>query len=60
MNKVQRKKCAHCGEVFVLSPENKEFWPFCSKRCKMIDLGNWLQEKYVVKEDAAKKEEDKK
>ncbi len=22
--------------------------PFCSARCKKIDLGNWLSEKYVI------------
>lgn len=22
--------------------------PFCSDRCKLIDLGNWASEKYVI------------
>ncbi len=22
--------------------------PFCSERCKLIDLGNWASEKYVI------------
>ena len=22
--------------------------PFCSERCRIIDLGNWASEKYVV------------
>ena len=22
--------------------------PFCSERCKEIDLGNWATEKYVI------------
>jgi endogenous inhibitor of DNA gyrase (YacG/DUF329 family) len=22
--------------------------PFCSERCKLIDLGNWLGEKYRI------------
>ena len=26
----------------------REFYPFCSERCKIIDLGNWASEKYVV------------
>jgi len=25
-----------------------EFRPFCSSRCKLIDLGNWLSGAYVV------------
>jgi uncharacterized protein len=24
------------------------FLPFCSERCKLIDLGRWLGEKYSV------------
>jgi hypothetical protein len=22
--------------------------PFCSDRCRLIDLGNWASEKYVI------------
>ncbi len=28
---------------------NGPFSPFCSERCKTIDLGNWASEKYVVR-----------
>ena len=24
------------------------FLPFCSERCKLIDLGNWASEKYTI------------
>ncbi len=24
------------------------FMPFCSERCKTIDLGHWASEKYVI------------
>ena len=24
------------------------FMPFCSDRCRIIDLGNWASEKYVI------------
>lgn len=24
------------------------FMPFCSERCRLIDLGNWIDEKYVI------------
>ena len=23
-------------------------YPFCSKRCKLVDLGNWLGDGYVI------------
>ena len=25
-----------------------EFMPFCSDRCRDIDLGNWASEKYMI------------
>lgn len=30
------------------APQDSEFLPFCSERCKLIDLGNWASEKYVI------------
>jgi endogenous inhibitor of DNA gyrase (YacG/DUF329 family) len=37
----------------VFSPESK--WrPFCSERCRTIDLGNWAAERYRVPEAPAK------
>ena len=30
-------------------PEDaRRFLPFCSQRCKLADLGNWLDGRYVV------------
>jgi uncharacterized protein len=31
------------------SSANPDF-PFCSERCRLLDLGNWAAEKYVVSE----------
>jgi uncharacterized protein len=31
------------------SEHNADF-PFCSPRCRLLDLGNWAAEKYVVSE----------
>jgi len=28
-------------------PTDPEF-PFCSERCRIIDLGNWSSEKYAI------------
>jgi endogenous inhibitor of DNA gyrase (YacG/DUF329 family) len=37
--------CPICKkEVEFNNPE----MPFCSERCRVIDLGNWAMEKYVV------------
>ena len=41
-------KCPICGREndFFAEP----LGPFCSKRCKMIDLGKWLGEEYRISE----------
>ncbi|MBI5331409.1 MAG: DNA gyrase inhibitor YacG [Betaproteobacteria bacterium] len=37
--------CPTCGNPVEWRPENT--WrPFCSERCKMIDLGAWANEEY--------------
>jgi endogenous inhibitor of DNA gyrase (YacG/DUF329 family) len=38
-------KCPICKKE--VSPDDP-FFPFCSERCKVIDLGNWASEKYVI------------
>jgi endogenous inhibitor of DNA gyrase (YacG/DUF329 family) len=36
-----------------------DFYPFCSERCKLIDLGNWSSEKYVISTPLKPGEEEK-
>ncbi|HET8548195.1 MAG TPA: DNA gyrase inhibitor YacG, partial [Bryobacteraceae bacterium] len=38
-------KCPICSKTVELP---SEFAPFCSERCKLIDLGNWASERYVI------------
>ncbi len=38
-------KCPICQKNVELKDE---FMPFCSERCKTIDLGNWATGKYVI------------
>jgi len=33
------------------SESNADF-PFCSERCRLLDLGNWASEKYVISRPA--------
>jgi uncharacterized protein len=40
-------KCPECGKATEYSPEN-EYRPFCSKRCKLIDLGEWIEGRYKI------------
>jgi endogenous inhibitor of DNA gyrase (YacG/DUF329 family) len=39
--------CPRCGAQAAWSPENP-YRPFCSERCKLIDLGDWAMERYRV------------
>ena len=38
----------------------KNYFPFCSERCKLIDLGRWLEGRYQipVQDDATKRTDD--
>ena len=38
-------RCPICKKEVAFDDPNM---PFCSDRCRMIDLGNWAAEKYVV------------
>ncbi|MFB0507834.1 MAG: DNA gyrase inhibitor YacG [Thermodesulfobacteriota bacterium] len=31
--------------------ERNPYRPFCSKRCKLIDLGSWIDERYTIPEE---------
>jgi hypothetical protein len=39
--------CPQCGSESRFEPANR-FRPFCSERCRMIDLGAWASESYRV------------
>lgn len=40
-------KCPTCGKQTEYSKDNP-CRPFCSERCKILDLGAWADEKYRV------------
>jgi hypothetical protein len=44
-------RCPICGAnvTAVTHPE----YPFCSERCRLLDLANWATERYVISEPAA-------
>lgn len=44
--------CPTCGKPSILSKENA-FRPFCSERCKLIDLGEWASEEHKIAGDDA-------
>jgi len=49
--------CPTCGVKVEWNDKNK-FRPFCSERCKQIDLGAWAEEKYVIPATNPSEEED--
>ncbi|MEX0429975.1 DNA gyrase inhibitor YacG [Spiribacter sp. 1M189] len=40
--------CPQCGAQVPWSAERSPYRPFCSKRCRMIDLGDWLDERHQI------------
>ena len=44
-------KCPTCGRKSEWS-EQAPFRPFCSERCRLIDLGAWLSEKRAIPGEA--------
>ena len=48
MGKLNRIKCPTCkkeGDWFA-----GPYGPFCSKRCKLVDLGKWFEEENAISE----------
>jgi len=38
-----RARCPECGR-----PAERAAWPFCSDRCRALDLNRWLSGAYVL------------
>lgn len=44
-------ECPTCRKTTsVARVENARYRPFCSERCKMVDLGRWLDGTYTISE----------
>jgi endogenous inhibitor of DNA gyrase (YacG/DUF329 family) len=48
------RKCPLCRRDAV--KDGNKFWPLCSERCHLIDLGKWLGEEYRVPAEPAESE----
>ena len=48
-------RCPTCKQT--LEPGQGGFRPFCSERCKLIDLGKWLDGSYAIPGEPASDEE---
>jgi endogenous inhibitor of DNA gyrase (YacG/DUF329 family) len=49
--------CPTCARSF--QPEETRAMPFCSDRCRQIDLGRWLDEKQSLPHVPSPEEEEK-
>lgn len=45
---VKKVNCPQCGAL-VPWQEEQQWKPFCSERCKLIDLGDWASESHRIK-----------
>ena len=48
-------RCPTCDKEFV--PESSDAMPFCCPRCRLIDLGRWLDEKQSLPFEPVEEEE---
>ena len=53
----RRVPCPTCGRPALFSPDNPAR-PFCSDRCRGVDLGAWANERYRVAAPPAQEDDD--
>jgi endogenous inhibitor of DNA gyrase (YacG/DUF329 family) len=51
-----QRRCPICKRL--TDSQTSADFPFCSERCRLLDLGNWAAEKYVVSEPLFAESED--
>lgn len=54
---VAARVCPVCDKEVLPRSENR-FFPFCSARCRQVDLGKWLGEEYRVPERPEEREDE--
>lgn len=47
-----QRTCPSCGARVRPPREDDGSFPFCSARCRTIDLGKWLDERYRIPDEA--------
>ena len=57
MNNPKKLPCPTCGKPIFWS-EEFPYRPFCSRRCQLIDLGEWANESYRVPASDENQEKD--
>lgn len=52
---INKAFCPSCEKETELTLSNP-YRPFCSKRCRLIDLGEWISENYSISENSIEDE----
>ena len=50
-------RCPICNEAMPGQPADWPDYPFCSPRCRKIDLGRWLGESYRIPAEETQEDE---
>ena len=48
---MMQRECPTCGGPVGAPSEQNRSFPFCSARCRTIDLGKWLDERYRIADE---------
>ena len=49
MGVLKRARCPTCHESVATRPDRRPAdFPFCSRRCRLLDLGKWLNGDYRI------------
>ncbi|MHC4952405.1 MAG: DNA gyrase inhibitor YacG [Planctomycetota bacterium] len=53
MSAPRRARCPTCKKAVDADPEKRPAdFPFCSERCRLLDLGKWLRGEYGIPANA--------
>ncbi len=44
-------RCATCQREVTYEGKLPALYPFCGRRCKLVDLARWLREEYSIDRD---------
>ena len=44
---IRQVNCPTCQKIVPWTTDNK-YRPFCSKKCQLIDFGDWASERHVI------------
>lgn len=47
MTGIKQVNCPNCQKI-VLWTEAETFRPFCSKKCQLVDFGEWAAERHAI------------